>query len=313
MAPSSKMSVAQLRAFVLSARTGSFTAAGEQLNLAQASVSESVRRLEEEYGLVLFVRGPRKLTLTSAGELLLPAAQRAVTGLDDADSCLRAFGGLTGGVATFGVMRNAEFYLLTDLVQTFHSRYPGVQVRLIGQNSVRVAEAVTNGDIEAGVVVLPVDVSALDVRPLLRDEVVLVTREPQRYGTRVTAKQLAAAPLVLYDAYFGWNDPTRRQIAELAAREGVRIEPVIEVEHVTLALELVSRGVGDTVVSRAVTQAPNFPSGLHVISFSEPLYDVVVSITRDAGILSPASRELLLMAEAMIMSRSSNESLGPSD
>ena len=301
------MTVAQLRAFLLAARTGSFTAAGAELGLAQASVSELVRRLEQDYHLVLFSRGARRLTLTSAGEMLLPAAERALGGIDHADNALRAFGDLVGGIATFGVMRNAEYYLLSDLAQTFHERYPGVQIRLIGQNSVQVAAAVANGDLEAGVVVLPVDVRGLDVRPLLRDEVVLVTRDRSRYGAAVTAEDLAGAPLVLYDAHFGWTEPTRRQIADRAAVQGVSIQPIIEVEHVTSALRLVALGVGDTFVSRAVTRAPDFPAGLHLISFAEPIYDVLVSITRDAGVLSPASRELLLLAEEMIIARSSEQ------
>jgi len=295
---------AQLRAFLAAARCGSFTAAGAELNLAQASVSELVRRLEQEYRLVLFVRRGRTLTLTSAGELLRPIAERAASALDHADQSLRAFGGLTGGTATFGVMRNAEYYLLSDLAQTFHERYPGVQIRLIGQNSVDVAAAVTDGTVEAGVVVLPVDVTGLDVRPLLRDEVVLVTRVPGRYGQAVDGKALRTAELVLYDAHYGWNEPTRRQIAEWANAEGVRLNPVIEVEHVTSALRLVDRGIGDTIVSRAVTRAPEFPQELAIVPFARPLYDTIASITRDAGTLSPASRQLLELAEEMLLARS---------
>jgi DNA-binding transcriptional LysR family regulator len=151
--------------------------------------------------------------------MLLPAAERAVSSFEAADSALRAYGALSGGVATFGVMRNAEYYSLSDLAQTFHARYPEVQIRLIGQNSVQVAAAVANGEVEAGLVVLPVDVTDLDVRPLLRDEVVMVTSDPNRYGPTVRMPELAAAPLVLYDAHFGWNEPTRRQIADWAAAE----------------------------------------------------------------------------------------------
>lgn len=299
------MTVAQLRAFLVAARCGSFTAAAVELRMAQASVSELVRRLEEEYGLVLFTRGGRRLSLTSAGELLRPTAEGALAAFDHADQALRAFNGLSGGIATFGVMRNAEYYLLSDLAQTFHERFPGVQIRLIGQNSVDVAAAVASGELEAGVVVLPVSVAGLDVRPLLRDEVVMVTREPERWGSAVRAQELGTAPLILYDAHYGWEEPTRRQVRDRAQSAGVALRPIIEVEHVNSALRLVERGVGDTFVSRAVAGGPDFPRGLHLVPFDPPVYDTIASITRDAGVLSPASRQLLQLAEEMLLARSS--------
>lgn len=295
------MTLAQLRAFLVSTRTGSFSAAAAELDLAQASVSELVRRLEQHYGLILFARGGRRLTPTSAGEMLRPIAEQAVAAFDNAGASLHAFAGLTGGTATFGVMRNAEYYLLPDLARRFHEQYPGVQIRLIGQNSLDVAKAVTTGELEAGVVVLPVDTVGLDVRTLLRDEVVIVTRDPQRYGSTVDYPVLAQAPLIMYDAHYGSDEPTRRQIVECAQVHGVQLSPIIEVEHITSALRLVAQGVGDTFVSRAVTAASEFPAGLHLIPFTEPVYDTVASIARDAGILSPASRALLQLAEEMLL------------
>ena len=66
------MTLNQLRAFLESQRLGSFTAAADELAIAQASVSELVRRLEDELGTQLFVRGSRRLSLTGAGQELLP-------------------------------------------------------------------------------------------------------------------------------------------------------------------------------------------------------------------------------------------------
>src|SRR5690349_1465998 len=110
--------------------------------MAQASVSELVRRLEDELDAELFTRGSRRLTLTAAGQELLPYAQHAVQAADGGVDAVRAAGSLGGGTATFGVPRNADYYLLSSLVQTFHMRYPGVRVRLVGQNSAETAAAI---------------------------------------------------------------------------------------------------------------------------------------------------------------------------
>ena len=71
--------------------------------MSQASVSELVRRLELEAGLVLFARGGRRLVPTSAGEQLRPFAEQAVAAAAAGERALRSLGSLEGGVASFGL------------------------------------------------------------------------------------------------------------------------------------------------------------------------------------------------------------------
>ena len=87
----------------------------------------------------------------------------------------------------------------------------------------------------------------LVVRPLLRDEVFYVSADPARTAKPVTIQEFAKADLVLYDAHYGWKDPTRRQLAERAQLAGLRLEPWIEIEHVESALKLVAADIGDTI------------------------------------------------------------------
>ncbi|WP_030992986.1 LysR family transcriptional regulator, partial [Streptomyces sp. NRRL WC-3744] len=215
MPPSSAPAITlnQLRAFLASARLGSFSAAATELRTTQPSVSELIKRMEDHYRVPLFTRGPRRLVLTAAGEELLPYAQQATEAAEGADRALRSLTSLDGGVATFGLLRNADYYFLSELLESFHARHPKVRLRIVGLNSVEVAEAVSSGDLEAGLVVLPIDGEGLDVTPLLRDEVVYVSADPRRTTQPVTMADLAAAKLILYDAHYGWRDPTRRQLA----------------------------------------------------------------------------------------------------
>lgn len=299
------MTLKQLRAFLLAARTGSFTAAATAMGVAQASVSELIRKLEDEYATPLFTRGPRRLVLTAAGVALLPFAEQALAGADGAAQALRSVRSLRGGVATFGLLRNAGYYLLSDLAERFHEQYPEVRIRLIGLNSAEVAEAVTSGDVEAGLVVLPIDSAGLEVTPLLRDEVLYASASPDRVRSPVTIQDIARSRLILYDAHYGWADPTRRQLADRAQLAGVKVEPWIEVEYVESALTLVQRGVGDTIMSRAVADSPARPKGIHTVGFAEPLYDTLALVRREAEILSPASRELARMAHRMLVAHDS--------
>lgn len=297
------MTLTQLRAFLVVATLGTFSAAAQALHMSQPSVSELVKRVEETYGVALFVRGTRRLSLTSAGEELLPYARRAAEAADAADIALRSLTSLSGGVATFGLPRNANYYFLARLLERFHTRYPDVRLRVIGLNSVEVAEAVVSGDLEAGLLVLPIDAAGLEVTPLRRDEVVYASAEPARTVRPVTIADLAAANLILYDAHYGWRDPTRRQIADRAQLSGVTLSACIEVEHVESALDLVARGVGDTIVSGAVAAAKGFPDRISTVPFAEPLYDTIALVQRHGAVLSPATRELARLARRMLLER----------
>lgn len=294
------MTLNQLRAFVAAERLGSFTAAAVFLDIAQASVSELIRRMEEEIDAVLFVRGSRRLSLTAAGAELLPYARESVAAADEGLRAVTSLGSLGGGTATFGVLRNADYYLLGNLVQTFHRRYPAVRVRLVGQNSAETAEAISAGEIEAGLIVLPVDDDDLLVTPLMQDEVLYASADPGRVAQPVTIEEFAQRRLVLYDAHFGWKDPTRRQLADRAQLAGVRIEPVIEIEHVEAALKLVAAGFGDTVVSSALARSAAFPTGLRTTTFAEPLFDTIAFARRRGRPLSRATREFARLAEDAI-------------
>ncbi len=286
----SDMKNSQLVAFYWAARLGSFTATAEHLGLAQPSISELVKRLETDIGLELFVRSGRRLVLTSAGEGLLPWAERLTEDLESARQTMDALKGLTAGVASFGLLRNASFYFLSELAIRFYREHPGVQIRLVGQNSVEVAAAVQAGALEAGLVVLPVDTEGLDVFPVVRDEVLWGSAEPARVAQPFDVARVTERPLILYDAHYGWNDPTRHQLRDLAQRHGISLTPAIEVENVDAALALVALGMGETIVSGAVARHDTFPRSIHTVGFAQPFFDIVALIQREGAALSP-SRE----------------------
>ncbi|WP_159613970.1 LysR family transcriptional regulator [Glutamicibacter sp. JC586] len=297
------MTLTQLKAFLASYDLGSFTAAANHLDTSQASVSELISRLEQEVGLSLFTRGSRRLKPTNAAVELREHAQQAVTAFDNGIQALKSISSLDGGVCTFGVMRNASYYDLSDLVQRFHKRYPKVKVRLVGLNSSVVAESVANGEIEAGLVVLPVPDEDLVIKPLFRDEVVYVstTRSP-RQGP-MSIEEFASSKVVLYDAYAGWNDPTRKQLQERASLKGLRLDPDIEVEHVETALSLASTGAAGTIVCRTIAEGPGFPKNLKIVPFSEPLYDTLALVQRESSYLSPATQKIAQLAEGTLMAK----------
>jgi DNA-binding transcriptional LysR family regulator len=293
------MTLQQLRYFLAAFEHGSFSAAAAHMFIAQPSLSEQVRRLETELGVALFQRVGGGLAPTEAGQVLRGHAERILAATDEARASVSAVRELKGGTATFGTFGTARFYIGTELIDDFRVRYPHVRVRLVGQNSSEVAEAVRAGDLEAGLVALPIDDRGLDVRPTFRDEILVASTSAARLKGRMTIERLAEMPLILSEARWGAQDPTRRQLAELAQRIGVTLEPEIDVEDVEVAFDLAARGHGDVIVGRSVLAS----LGEHVSPrlgwkpFDEPVYDTFAFISRRGAHLSPATREFMALAE----------------
>jgi DNA-binding transcriptional LysR family regulator len=297
------MTLQQLQYFLAAIEHGTFSAAADALYMAQPSLSEQIRRLEGELGVALFVRAGRRLVLTEAGQALRPEAERTLAAADRAAASVAEIRELRGGTATFGTFGDAPSWLIGNVAAAFRRRHPNVRLRIVGLNSSEVADEVREGRIEAGLVILPVDDAGLDVEPVMEDEVLYVSADPARTARPVRIEQLAEVPLILYDAGWGAEDPTRRALLERAQRAGVRIEPAIDVEELRGALDLATRGLGDTIISEATSlRRSSFPTSLRTARFADPLRQTLAFIARRDAQLSPATRELMALAEQQLAS-----------
>ncbi|MDA0169722.1 LysR family transcriptional regulator [Solirubrobacter taibaiensis] len=291
------LSLQQIRCFCAALELGSFTAAAESLRVSQPAVAEQIRKLEQALATTLFVRAGRGVVPTEAGRAFAEHAARSLRAVEDAAESVGELSALRTGTVALGVFGGPSAWRFDELVVEFLRRHPNVSVRLIGSNSSVLADRIRRGELEAGVLVLPIDDDKLDVRPIVRDEVVYVSADPERTREPASIERLAATPLIFYDAESSDSDPIRRQLAERAQAQGLRLEPKVEVELKDIALRLVADGIGDTYLPSAFLHAPYFPEGLHTASFRPALYDTFAIVTRTGARLSPGVRELLAAVE----------------
>src|SRR5262245_36421443 len=262
----------QLRYFLRSVERGSFSAAAQAEHVAQPSMSDQIRRLERSLGAPLFIRSNRSLQLTDLGRLVLPLAEQTLRSADNLTSTARDASNLAGGEVSFGMFSSAHHYLMAPLVADFRALHPHVRLRIVGLNSSDVAREVREGNLEAGLVQLPVDEQGLHLSPpVLTDEVVYVSADPARTVHPVTIRDLGAAPLSLSEAHWQSTDPLRRSLTALAAAEGLDLEPDVEVEYQTAALELAASGIGDTLASYFVVHSYTGPNKITWTSL-DPVY-----------------------------------------
>ncbi len=287
------LSLQQVRCFLAALELGSFSAAAEALRVSQPAVAEQVRKLERALGADLFVRAGRGVHPTDAGHAFAAHAAESLRALEDAAGSVGEFTAMHSGGVALGTFGAPSTWRLEEVVTAFLERHPAMTVRVVSRNSSAIADRVRRGELEAGVVLLPIDDDRLDVRPLVRDELLYVSADPERTRRPATIEQLAAAPLIFYDAESADSDPIRRLLAERAQAHGLRLRPRVEVEMAELALALVARGLGDTYLPVSYTHAPYYPEGLTTVAFTPALYNTFAIVTRPGARLSPGTRELL--------------------
>jgi DNA-binding transcriptional LysR family regulator len=292
------LSLQQIRCFCAAVESGSFTAAAVALRVTQPAVAEQVRKLEHALGADLFIRAGRGVVLTDAGRAFAEHATRSLRAVEDAADSVDELTGLRSGTIAIGIFGGPSAWNIDELVALFLRRHPGVSLRLVGRNSSAIADHVRRGELEAGVVLLPIDDEKLDVRPIVRDEVLYVSADRERTRRPATIERLAGTPLIFYDAESADKDPIRRQLGERAQVLGLRLQPKVEVELKDIALRLVAAGIGDTYLPSAYTHAPYYPAGLSTTSFAPALYDTFAVISRAGSRLSPRVRQLVAAVEA---------------
>ena len=192
-----------------------------QLRVSQPAVAEQIRKLETHARC-----GPlRPRRSRRRPDRRRPGVRRArdptLRSLEDAADSVEADRSLHDGVASLGTFNAPSAWRFDELVSSFLERHPAMTVRLVGRNSAWTADRVRRGELEAAIVVLPIDGRQARRTPARPRRGALRQRRsgPDAQGP-VTIERLASAPLVFYDAESADNDPIRRQLADRAQADG---------------------------------------------------------------------------------------------
>jgi DNA-binding transcriptional LysR family regulator len=162
--------IRQLTALVAVADAGSVTAAARLLHLVQPAVTRQVRTLEEELGVPLFTRTRQGMALTSAGELLVERARRALAELERARLEISPDHGAVTGVVRAGLLDSVTGLLAEPLTAAVTSRYPGIELRVLTAYSRDLRQWLDLGDLDLSLLCSrPADPPAAAV-PLVREQ-----------------------------------------------------------------------------------------------------------------------------------------------
>ena len=297
------MELYQLEYFLEAARQQSFTRAAEQLYLAQAALSEQIRKLEQELGTTLFDRSRRGTTLTAAGEVL---RQRAELLLEQAAATRRAVEDVVqrrSGRLVVAAIPSVSACLLPRTTAEFRALHPGVAVHLMEGTSEQVAQLVEENRAELGIVQRPTSRGVFEETLLLTEPFVVIVSREHRFARRRTVelKQLERESFVLYrgrarDAALhacrtaGFEPTILCENCELdtvrslvSMNLAVALLPILAAQKATSECKLLTIA-GETVARDiAILQRPNASLSPSGVVFLEALRQILPRVSRGKG------------------------------
>lgn len=240
------MRYVQLRAFHNVAVHGGFSRAAEALFLTQPAISDQVRKLEEEYDILLFNRHKRQVTLTDKGLQLLEITNRLFDNEQQALDFLTE--SLALGSGTLRIIVDSAYHV-TPILGAFQLRYPNVRISLRVGNSQEVIEELYTYHADIGVLGEVTDAHDLEVIQLDSTPLVAFAAKGGIHdGTHsLSYQELAKGPLVMREQ----GSKTRQSLEKAASNAGVELSPTIEAEGREAVREIVAAGNGIGFVSTA--------------------------------------------------------------
>ncbi|MCD8117105.1 MAG: LysR family transcriptional regulator, partial [Oscillospiraceae bacterium] len=140
------MTIQQLEYFLAAARSLNFTRTAEAYYISQSAITQQIRNLENELGVILFSRKNRKLMLTDAGELFVSEAESLIRKLTDSIEKVRAVQDGMVGTLRIGYLKCMEMSRFPKSIQTFHNNYPGVKLILRRDSAISLHDDFVKGE-----------------------------------------------------------------------------------------------------------------------------------------------------------------------
>lgn len=283
------MTTEQLEAFRAVAERQQLTDAARRLGVSQPTLSRQVQALERELGVRLLVRTPRGVVLTEPGERFLAHAREALDALREGATELHELANSPRGPVSLGTLPTVGAYLLPGLLPAFLKKQPEVHIRLAEALAPELEERVANGDLDLGILNLPLRRQDLVAQKLWEEAFVLVVPRGHKLAQArraVSLDVLVGEPLVVVGG-------TAATDAVRGACEARGQEPnvVLEVDHPESLRRMVERGVGIALLPSVMAKAKG-AGAFEVVEVQSPPRRTVALVHRGERSLTSAARAL---------------------
>lgn len=271
-----------LQSFVRVAELGSFSKAARVLDIAQPALSRQVRQLETDLRETLLLRNGRGVSLTDAGRRLFDHGVQILQQVAQAREDLGAERGAAVGHVTIGLPPSIGRRLTLPLIEGFREQLPRARLTIVEGLSANIAEWITSGRADLGLLYNPDAQPELELTPLLRERLCLVVPAAAR-AKRATPKalplrELGSYPLILPERH----QSIRRLLQTQATAAGVKLDIAWEVSSVPAIIDLVCARVGHAVLTASAVDASGRGAELAVRPIVEPELISVLFLAQSA-------------------------------
>jgi len=288
------MELRQLTYFLAVAEERNFTRAAQRIPIAQPAISQQIRRLEAELGERLFIRDRRGIRLTAAGQALLPHARAMLADTAHAREAIAALSGLHTGRLAFGFVLPLPDQRLPDLLGAFHRQYPGIELRLLEDETDALLVALATGQLDAALIGLgrydrpPPELESL----VVAREPVVVAVHPQHALARAGSVPLHALrdePMITFT-----SASKQRSTLEAACHAaGFAPRIVAATSDLGVVIQLIGQQLGVAVLPKSALDSTDTVAQL---GLTRPKLDRrILLVWRPAG-SPPAARAFLALA-----------------
>ncbi len=244
--------VHHLRVFMGVAETLSFTRAAEHLFLTQSAVSHQIARLEREIGAALFVRKGKSVSLTPAGQALVPHARRIFAAMEEATTVVRQTVRSDMGRLRIGASPSACQHIIPEALREFRESFPNYSLSIVPADSPAIVQQLLEESIDLGLVIKPERQKKLRFHELFVDELGFVVSplHPWVKAGKVDWRELRDQRMVLYSRH----SATFRLVDRYLTRLGAPPRDWIELGETGAIKELVKLGLGISIMAKWIVR-----------------------------------------------------------
>jgi DNA-binding transcriptional LysR family regulator len=297
------LSQRQIRAFLAIARLQSFTRAAEQLHITQAGLSSMLRDVEAQLDCRLFDRTTRAVSLTPAGRAFVPVATRVLAELDGAAAALGRLSESRQQTLSVGATPLVASCLLPAACEAFSRTHPGVMVEVHDLDRAQIQDRVQEAQIDVGYGVFLQAASGIRRQPLLKTDLVLVSRKATQVTKTAKTTRTPKAAASRTPRGVAWRDldgvalvclPIDNPIQQLVDSHLTAIgrgnEPRRAFNHLHTVLAMVEAGAGSAILPSFVAAAAS-RYALNLVPLADPLVSLeFFEITKKGGEVMPATQ-----------------------
>ncbi|MBV8276499.1 MAG: LysR family transcriptional regulator [Verrucomicrobia bacterium] len=290
------MDLVRLRYFRTVAKTLHFRRAAVLLGVSQPPLSKSIKTLEDQLGTQLFLRSRRRVELTPAGRVLLERCEKILQELEDAQIEVKRYAAGEQGSLRIGCEDGTTFSVLPQLLQNFQRRYPAIACAVITQPMAQQIAGLQSGDLDAGILPLPMDHPELDLIQLASCSLIAAfsNRLPLAGKTNLRLRDLRHQPVVALPED---QDNLYSCILPYLKKQKIAVKLVPGAFDITTLLLMAASGLGMALIPCSYRECG--PPGLVYREITDSTLELSVGLAWKKGTQSAVVSNLVRVVRGM--------------